>query len=92
MLLVFLGFGLSSNASTAVLFQWIYSNDTTTFKIDSLRLIVTHGENWVYFDNWIILDYNAQEIANWTNIRKKNNLTTKGYENLDYTLKHTLYM
>lgn len=90
-LLVFVTFGVSLNASAADRFQWIHSTDTTTYKIDSLRFIVTHDENWVYFDSWIILDYNAQGAANWINIRKENNLTTKGYENLDHTLEHIIY-
>ena len=90
-LLVFLGFGISLNGSAADRFQWIHSTDTTTFKIDSLRFIITNDERWVYFDSWIISDYNDQGAANWTNIRKENNMTTKGYENLDCTLKHTIY-
>ncbi len=91
LLLVLLGFGIPSQASAADRFQWIYSNDTTAFKIDSLRLIATQDENWVYFDTWIMWDYNAQGVANWTDVRMKHNLPTKGYENLDYTLRHNIY-
>lgn len=91
LLLVLLVFGILANASAADRFQWIYSDDTTTYKIDSLRFIVTNDENGVYFESWIMFDYNAEGVAKWANIRKGNGLTTKGYENLDFSLRHTIY-
>lgn len=91
LLLVLVTFGISLSASAEERFQWLFSSDTITFKIDSLRLIVTGDENILYFDTWIRWDYNTQGVTNLIDLRKKNNLPTKGYENLAYSLKHEMY-
>lgn len=72
-------------------FQWIHSNNTTTFEIDTQRFNVTEDTNWLYFDCWIKWKYNEQGVENLIAIRKEFHLPTDGYEDLEFSLKHELF-
>lgn len=72
-------------------FQWIHSNDTTTFEIDTQRFNSTDDTNWLYLDCWIKRKYNEQGVENVIAMRKEFQLPTNGYEDLEFSLSHELY-
>lgn len=76
-------------------YHLVYSGEHTKVVLDTGKIkhsaMQMQNGPFLYYDIWTKWLYDEAAVQKYINIRKKHGRSTEGYENLSYSLRHSLY-